>query len=195
MAGAGRKIWTRETLSSADVQNYLQDQSVMVFASAAARTAAIPAPSAGMVSYLADVERWDGYSNGAWRYLGNRRPAAITGAAVLSNVPAVWQLATGSAIVRDLGNGMGQFLVAVQRQSTTLTSDVNGQTAESTWGKLPAGYEPLEATNCTSVSGRPVFGRLETDGSVILFAVGAAPNITAGQSVNLSATYRLAKWA
>jgi hypothetical protein len=56
VAGAGRKVWTNETLSVAGLQNYLQDQAVMVFANAAARSAAITAPTEGMVSYLSDVD-------------------------------------------------------------------------------------------------------------------------------------------
>ena len=66
MAGAGWKDFVPgEVLSAANVQDYLQDQSVMVFASAAARTSALASPSEGMVSYLKDtdtVERFDGSS-------------------------------------------------------------------------------------------------------------------------------------
>lgn len=68
MAGAGRKVWTRETVSSADVNAYLMDQTVMLFASAAARTAAIPAPTEGMVTTLdkaRGLERWSAAA-GAW---------------------------------------------------------------------------------------------------------------------------------
>lgn len=56
MAGAGRKVWTNETLSVPDLQNYLQDQAVLTFANTAARAAAIAAPTEGMVSYLADTD-------------------------------------------------------------------------------------------------------------------------------------------
>jgi hypothetical protein len=66
MAGAGRKVWTGETLSVPDLQNYLQDQAVMVFPNAAARSAAIPAPTEGMTSYLADVNRVEFYTGTAW---------------------------------------------------------------------------------------------------------------------------------
>lgn len=66
MAGAGRKIWTRERLTVADVQNYLMDQVVMRFASAAARGTAISAPSNRMVTALDSyglapvLEMWTG---------------------------------------------------------------------------------------------------------------------------------------
>ena len=52
MAGLGRKEWSPgDTLTAADVNGYLMDQSVMVFAGTAARASAIPTPSAGMVAY------------------------------------------------------------------------------------------------------------------------------------------------
>jgi len=70
MAGAGRKVFVSETLSSDEVQRYLMDQSVMVFASGNARSAAIPTPSEGMVTYLLDVDKLDAYDGTAWRCFG-----------------------------------------------------------------------------------------------------------------------------
>jgi hypothetical protein len=52
MAGLGRKEWSPgDTLTASDVNGYLMDQAVMVFAGTAARASAIPTPSAGMVAY------------------------------------------------------------------------------------------------------------------------------------------------
>jgi hypothetical protein len=68
MAGLGRKVWTGETLSVADLQGYVQDQVVMVFANAAARSAAIPsgALAEGMLTYLRDTDSHEYYSGAAW---------------------------------------------------------------------------------------------------------------------------------
>jgi hypothetical protein len=44
---------------------------VMTFADATARTTAIPTPVEGMVSYLEDVDRWEGYTT-AWGPIGGR---------------------------------------------------------------------------------------------------------------------------
>jgi hypothetical protein len=59
VAGLGRKVWTTETLSVPDMQGYLQDQTVMVFATSSARSAGVATPTEGMVSYLSDVDRLD----------------------------------------------------------------------------------------------------------------------------------------
>lgn len=62
MAGLGYKTFSAgEILTAANLSGYAVDQSVMVFASSAARAAALPAPSQGMVSFLSD-------SGTTWQY-------------------------------------------------------------------------------------------------------------------------------
>jgi hypothetical protein len=53
-----------QTLPASRVQDYLMDQSVMVFANSSARTSALPSPTAGMVTYLVD-------SGDLWFYTGS----------------------------------------------------------------------------------------------------------------------------
>jgi hypothetical protein len=51
----GRKTFVTNTvLTAADVQDYLMDQSVMVFSDSTTRGSAIPTPTEGMVAYLQD---------------------------------------------------------------------------------------------------------------------------------------------
>ena len=53
MPGLGRNIFTAGSiLTAAQVQGYLQDQTIMVFSGTAARATAIPSPSQGMFAYL-----------------------------------------------------------------------------------------------------------------------------------------------
>jgi hypothetical protein len=62
MAGLGYKLFAAgEVLTAANLQGYAVDQSTMVFATSAARTTALAAPSQGMVSWLND-------SGTAWQY-------------------------------------------------------------------------------------------------------------------------------
>ena len=67
MAGLGRKVFSPgDILAAADVQNYLQDQAVMVFNNATDRTTALgTAVSEGMVSYLKDTDALQVYGT-AW---------------------------------------------------------------------------------------------------------------------------------
>jgi len=72
MPGLGRKTFSAgEVLTAANVQGYLMDQTVMVFASAAARSSAIgTAVSEGMVSYLTDTNALTFYDGAAWVAVG-----------------------------------------------------------------------------------------------------------------------------
>lgn len=67
MAGLGRKIFNAgDILTAAQVQGFLQDQTIMVFANQAARDVAIPVPSEGMFAYLTDVDTLFKYDGVDW---------------------------------------------------------------------------------------------------------------------------------
>lgn len=72
MAGAGYKDFTAGAVLTADqVDTYLMQQTVMVFASAAARTTALTGVvSAGMVSYITATQQTQYYNGTAWVDLG-----------------------------------------------------------------------------------------------------------------------------
>jgi len=62
-----RKVWTAgDVLAAADVNTYLGDQVISVFADAAARDASITSPLHGMACYLQDTNALELYNNSAW---------------------------------------------------------------------------------------------------------------------------------
>lgn len=64
---SGYRSWTPgEVLTADNVQNYLQDQSVMVFADATARGSAIVTPSEGMLTWLEDANKYQYWDGAAW---------------------------------------------------------------------------------------------------------------------------------
>jgi hypothetical protein len=73
MAGAGYKLFnTGDVLTAAQVNTYLNEQTVMVFASSAARTSALSGVLAeGMVSYLQDTNAVEVYNGTSWVNVGN----------------------------------------------------------------------------------------------------------------------------
>lgn len=58
------------TLNASELNTYLMNQSVIVFADAAARTSGIAAPNEGMVTYLADTNALEYYTGSAWATVG-----------------------------------------------------------------------------------------------------------------------------
>jgi hypothetical protein len=103
MAGAGYKLYsTGDVLSATDVNTYIQEQTVMVFASAAARTTALTSVLAeGMVSYLQDTNTVEVYNGTAWVAVGgasggmtliNTGGTALSGATTtVSSIPATYK--------------------------------------------------------------------------------------------------------
>ena len=72
MAGAGYKQWTTgAVLTSSDMNTYVGDQVVMVFASSSARSSAVSSPTEGMVSYLKDTNAIEYYDGSAWGGIGD----------------------------------------------------------------------------------------------------------------------------
>jgi hypothetical protein len=62
------KVWAPfERLLSDDMNNYLSEQIPAIFANAAARDAAIPAPILGQPAYLTDTHAYQTYDGTAWR--------------------------------------------------------------------------------------------------------------------------------
>jgi hypothetical protein len=76
MAGAGAKLFTSgAVLTAAQVNTFLMDQAVMVFADAAARDAAFggvgePTLAEGMICYISDANSLLYYTGTAWAALG-----------------------------------------------------------------------------------------------------------------------------
>ena len=112
MAGAGYKLFnTGDVLTAAQVNTYLNEQTVMVFASAAARTTALTSVLAeGMVSYLQDTNSVQVYNGTAWVAVGGSSPLTTKG-----------DLYTFSTVDARLGVGTnGHVLTADSAQATGL---------------------------------------------------------------------------
>ena len=84
--GSGYRTFTAgEVLTASNVQNYLQNQSVMVFADSTARATNIGTANfeEGMVSYLEDSDTVEVYDGSAWASIA---PASTQGLTLLQSV-------------------------------------------------------------------------------------------------------------
>ena len=67
MAGAGFKDFQAgDVLTAVEVDTYLMQQSIMVFANATARDAAITSPAEGYHCFLSDTDALQYYTGSAW---------------------------------------------------------------------------------------------------------------------------------
>jgi len=130
-ANAGYKLFnTGDVLTAAQVQNNLQNQSIMFFASAAARDASAPLTAAlteGMFCYLADVNQVQFYTGSAWVGLlgGGGALATLTSPKEANVVSA--SAATGTvnldvvtaSVLIYTTNASGNWTLNVRGNSTT----------------------------------------------------------------------------
>lgn len=92
MAGQGYKVWSAgDVLAAADVNGYLMQQSVMVFASSAARSSALGTASAeGMVTWLSDTNVLEAATGTAtWVQVYPASVASVAGSAIVFGSTAV----------------------------------------------------------------------------------------------------------
>lgn len=135
MAGAGYKLFnTGDVLTAAQVNTYLQEQTVMVFANATARTTALSGVLAeGMMSYLQDTNAVEVYNGSAWVSVGSTGDitavtagTGISGGGTSGDVTITNSMATAIDAKGDLiaGTGADAFSrLAVGANNTVLTAD------------------------------------------------------------------------
>ena len=136
-AGLGFKTFTTgEVLTAADVNGYLM-QGVLVFASAAARNAAITSPQEGQFAFTKDT-------NGLWYYDG----AAWVASGATGDIEGV------TAGVGITGGGTSGTVTITNDMATTITAagDIVVGTGSGTYDNLPIGTTAQVLTADTTVS-------------------------------------------
>ena len=127
MAGAGYKLFnTGDVLTAAQVNTYLNEQTVMVFADSAARTTALSGVLAeGMVSYLQDTNAVEVYNGTAW--------VGVSGAGDVTEVQA------GVGISVASGTGPIPVITNSSTDLITTAGDLLYGTAADTVARLGIG--------------------------------------------------------
>lgn len=157
-AGLGFKDFTTgEVLTAADVDGYLM-QGIWVFASAAARDAAVTSPQEGNFAFLKDTNTTTYYTGSAWTNLdttGMVNPMTTTGDIIYSSsgsTPARLGIGSTGNVLTVSGGlpvwsapaGGGKVLQVVSATTTTSTS-INTTTLTDT--TLTASITPSSATS------------------------------------------------
>jgi hypothetical protein len=135
-AGLGFKTFTTgEVLTAGDVNGYLM-QGINVFASSAARAAAITSPQEGQYSYLKDTNALEYYDGAAW---------------VGAPVGDITGVTAGVGIT---GGGTSGTVTVTNDMATTITAagDIVVGTGSGTYDNLPIGTTAQVLTADTTVS-------------------------------------------
>lgn len=138
MAGSGwRQFTVGQLLTAAQVQNYLQDQVVQVYATSGARGSALgTSVSAGMVSFGTSLGNLDVYNNGVWTGLNyasvaNGTVSAYTATAADANTTIVFASASAQTfVVPDLFE-IGERVDVIRDGAGTVS--ISAGTGVTTW--------------------------------------------------------------
>ena len=166
-AGLGFKTFTTgEVLTAADVNGYLM-QGVLVFASAAARNAAITSPQEGQFAFTKDT-------NGLWYYDG----AAWVASGATGDIEGV------TAGVGITGGGTSGTVTITNDMATTITAagDIVVGTGSGTYDNLPIGTTAQVLTADTTVSPYKVKWDTPSSGGMTLLST----TTLSGSSVTVS---------
>jgi hypothetical protein len=174
MAGAGYKLFnTGDVLTAAQVNTYLNEQTVMVFANSTARTTALSGVLAeGMVSYLQDTNAVEVYNGSAWVGVSGAGDVtevqAGTGISVASGtgpIPVVTNTmataidAEGDLIIGDAADAFQRLAIGSNTHVLTVDTSVDGKikwaapAAGGAYTSIASGSLSSNAVNITSISG------------------------------------------
>lgn len=165
------------------LRDSLTPRSVMRFANATARDAAITTPAAGMPCWLADVKALQVYDGAVWTAPA---PAVATSTTGLT-------AATGFSAVSFSGRNSGHLYTVNatwSRTGTDIAADSAGNITDTALGVLPSGFRPPETMYALVGDG---FGcgecQIGTDGTVTLRAWSANGAIVAGRNLRITSTW------
>jgi hypothetical protein len=153
-----RKVFAPgDVLTASDVMTFLMNQAVVTFADAAARTAALPTPSEGMVAYLNDTNSVEYYDGSAWETLN---PPAPTN-----------QLITTDATVAAAN--AGGIIYATNSTAVTVTVD---DVFTSLGDRVDIIRDGAGAVNIVAGSGVTDFAGIGTAGTALTFIIDEQHN-------------------
>lgn len=154
MAGAGFKTFNSgDILGASDVNTYLMQQSVMVFATTTARAAAITSPTAGMLTFITNNKSIELYDGSGWTSIGggdntnypNQAVVRDSSSSVTVQRPLPYAMSAGSGSITTSGTitigSTGRFTQA-PIISLSVASNATNRTS-ATWASTGTPYTTL----------------------------------------------------
>lgn len=133
----GYKQFTPDILQSTDVNEYLMNQAVMVFDSAAARDSSLTAPTEGMVVYLKDTNQMLVYTGSTW-VLPNQTTTNPTGLEFVTS--GTTTTATTASVNSCFSSAYSNYRVTIWDLRPSVTQDIRLRVRAGTTDLINANY-------------------------------------------------------
>lgn len=196
MGSGFRTFAYQEVLTSSNVQNYLMDQAVTVFAGTAARGSAITSPETGMVSYRTDGtadskrEGFEFYDGSAWTRM---IPAATSPALVLVKSQTIGSAVSSVAVTSAFSSTYDDYLIMVTGGSASTTIALNltlGATATGYYAFLIYGQFSSNTVSGLAYNNSTSWGYAGTGSTTSLnsYAIIKGPNLAENTMIHASVT-------
>jgi hypothetical protein len=178
MAGAGYKLFqTGDVLTAAQVNTYLNEQTVMVFANSTARTSALSGVLAeGMVSYLQDTNAVEVYDGSNWVSIGSSGDitgvtagTGISGGGTSGTVTITNDMATTITAAGDIvvGTGSGTYdNLPIGTTGQVLTADTTVSPYKVKWASAAGGGKLLQMVTATTTTDTSITATSFTDTNI-----------------------------
>lgn len=182
MAGLGSKTFAAgDVLTASDVNGYLMQQAVAVFATSGARTTAIPSPSAGMISFITGTNTLEVYDGTAW--------ISVSGSGAWTSYTPVLTPATNSFGALTYSTQLGSYRVNGKTCHFRANIQISTITVGTASGQLRISL-PLQANGSAGqiVAGKYVDAGAATTYRVVWTIAVGATLMTSGQYSDATAT-------
>lgn len=180
-------------LNASELNTYLMNQSVMVFADAAARTAAFT-PIEGMVTYLQDTNALEVYNGTAWVAVG--QDTTLTNVLITAPRETTNIQADATSGTENLNVLSGSHMYHTSNAAGNFTLNVRGNVSTTLDSLLSVGQTATAVFSCTNGATAYYLTALTVDGNAqtVKWQGGLAP--TAGNASGIDVyTFAITKTA
>ena len=206
MGSGFRTFQSGEVLTSSNVQNYLMDQSVMVFAGTAARGSAIASPETGMVSYRTDGtadskrEGFEFYDGASWTRLV---PATTTAGLELISSTTIGSGVSSVTVSNAFSSTYDNYRLVISGGAGSTNNYLNMQMGATTTGYYAWGVSGTYNSNTVTGDGESnvanfryvaAYSTNSIWGVVDLSGPNLAKNTHYNAAISLSNTIDAALW-
>ena len=180
-------------LNASELNTYLMNQSVMVFANSAARTAAFT-PTEGMVTYLEDTNALEVYNGTAWVAVG--QDTVLTNVLITAPRETTNIQADATSGTENMNVLSGSHMYHTSNAGGNFTLNVRGNVSTSLDSLLSVGQTATAVFSCTNGATPYYLTALTIDGNAqtVKWQGGTAP--TAGNASSIDVyTFAITKTA